>query len=191
MLKKSLLFALCIFLTKVSFSQDIITLKNGEELKSKVLNIGQKDITYKKFENQEGPSYTIQKSEVFFVKYQNGTKEMFNQISKFSGNSSNLGKDEEQEIADDVEKNYPAKKTGAGWTLATAIVLSPVVGLAPALLCNNAKPKVENLGIEDNSKLDDRNYVKAYQEEALKVKKKKVWKHYAIGSGAWLLLFLL
>ncbi len=58
-------------------AQDILILKSGEELNAKVLEVGTQDIKYKKFENPEGPFYTISKDKLFMIKYQNGTKETF------------------------------------------------------------------------------------------------------------------
>ena len=55
---------------------DILTLKNGEELKVKVLEIGQSEIKYKKCDNQNGPTISIRKSEVFSIKYPNGSKDI-------------------------------------------------------------------------------------------------------------------
>ncbi len=64
----------------ISYSQDNIIKRNGEEIRSKVLEIGISEIKYKKFENQEGPTYTIAKSDVFMIKYENGTSEVINAI---------------------------------------------------------------------------------------------------------------
>lgn len=58
-------------------AQDIIILKNGEELESKVSEILQTSVKYKKFDNLSGPLYTVQKSEVFMIKFENGTREVF------------------------------------------------------------------------------------------------------------------
>lgn len=191
MLKKSLLFALCILFTKISYSQDIITLKNGEEIKSKVVNIGQKDITYKKFENQEGPSYTMQKSEVFFVKYENGTKEMFNENNPIANKQTIVVENMEVEGTKDAALHYPAKFTGAGWTLANSILLTPLGGLLTAALCAGAKPQNGNLGAPYKEKMENNSYLSAYKNEASKMKKKKIWTHLGIGSAAWLALTLL
>jgi hypothetical protein len=60
-----------------AFSQDEITLRNGETLKAKVVEVGLKDISYKKYENPTGPSYTLNKDQVFMIKYENGTKDVF------------------------------------------------------------------------------------------------------------------
>lgn len=71
-------FLLLVFHAK---TQDVITLKNGNEIQSKILDIGSTEIKYKKFENIDGPSYTILKAEVFMIKYKNGTKDVFNETT--------------------------------------------------------------------------------------------------------------
>ena len=58
-------------------AQDLIILKTGDEIKSKVNEIGPDLIKYKKFENLTGPDYTVQKNTVFMIKYENGTRDVF------------------------------------------------------------------------------------------------------------------
>lgn len=73
------LFKISCVLVSLSFSlsaQDMIIKRNGDEIKSQVEEISDKEIKYKKFDNLEGPSYSISKSEVFIIKYSNGTKEV-------------------------------------------------------------------------------------------------------------------
>jgi len=65
-----------------SFSQDIIVLQNGEEIQAIVKEVGLDIIKYNRFDNQGGPVYSIEKSKVFMIKYQNGTKDVFTQQSK-------------------------------------------------------------------------------------------------------------
>lgn len=65
------------FIAIYGFSQDIMILKSGEEIQSKVEEIGTDIVKYHKFENLTGPMYTIEKSKIFMIKYQNGTKELF------------------------------------------------------------------------------------------------------------------
>ncbi len=60
------------------FSQDIIIKKNGEEIQAKVSTVSDAKIEYKKWSNQEGPTYSINKHEVFMIKYINGNKDVFN-----------------------------------------------------------------------------------------------------------------
>jgi hypothetical protein len=59
------------------FSQDEITFKSGDILKAKIMEVGTETIVYKKFENLSGPSYTIKKDQVFMIKYENGSKDIF------------------------------------------------------------------------------------------------------------------
>lgn len=56
-------------------SQDLIILKTGDEIKGKVIKVGVSEIEYKKETNS--PVYAIKKSEVFIIKYENGSKDVF------------------------------------------------------------------------------------------------------------------
>jgi hypothetical protein len=60
-----------------SFAQDVITKQNGDEINSKIMEVNVDNIKYKKSDNPEGPLYSIPKSEVFMIKYANGTKDVF------------------------------------------------------------------------------------------------------------------
>lgn len=60
-----------------AFSQDTISMINGNELITKVLEISSNEIKFKKFDNQEGPTYIENKSNVIRIKYKNGLKEEF------------------------------------------------------------------------------------------------------------------
>lgn len=61
------------------YSQDILIKKNGDELEVKVTKISDVEVEYKKWSNQEGPSYVLPKSDVFMIKYKNGDKDVFNE----------------------------------------------------------------------------------------------------------------
>jgi hypothetical protein len=61
-----------------AYSQDIILLKTGEEIKAIVSEIDKDLIKYKKFENPTGPVYSLKSTEVFMITFENGTKEIFN-----------------------------------------------------------------------------------------------------------------
>ena len=78
---KKLLFILLIisFVSVTINAQDIIFRKNGDEIKAKVIEVGNSEIKYKRFENQSGPTYVIKTSEVFMIKYENGEKDVFNE----------------------------------------------------------------------------------------------------------------
>jgi hypothetical protein len=75
-------YFILITLFLVSFSgmaQDVIFLKkNKEEIISKVYEINETSIKYKKWNNLDGPIYNINISSVLMIKYSNGKKEIFN-----------------------------------------------------------------------------------------------------------------
>ena len=82
-MKHSKLFGLIISaIPTFLFSQDVMVLKNSDEIKSKVIELTDLTIKYKKWDNLTGPTYNISKNEVLFIRYQNGTKEVISTISK-------------------------------------------------------------------------------------------------------------
>ena len=173
------------------FSQDVITLKAGEDIQAKILELSTTEIKFKKFDNQTGPTFTILKSTVLMVRYENGTKDIFNQTEELKTPSQSSNEDMRMKGRRDAEMNYTGKKSGAGWTAATTILFSPLIGLIPAAACASSAPKDENLNYRDNELMKDFEYNKAYAEQAHKIKKKKVWKNFGVGSGAWLILIIL
>lgn len=60
-------------------AQDIIILRSGEEIASRVEEVGTEVIKYKKFDNLAGPTYSIKKSDVFMIRYESGSKDVFNE----------------------------------------------------------------------------------------------------------------
>lgn len=56
---------------------DILILKTGAELQVKIIEINQTIIRYKRCDVPDGPIVTIDKADVFIIKYPNGAKEVF------------------------------------------------------------------------------------------------------------------
>lgn len=86
----------CIALMSVTaMAQDIITYKNGTEAKVKVAEVTGSEVKFKNYDNPSGPTYTMAKSDIFMIKYENGTKEVYaeNAPSTTSTNYSNQKKD--------------------------------------------------------------------------------------------------
>jgi len=67
---------------------DIIILKNGQEIKAKVIEIGQNEVKYKDCFNQSGPTFIKNKSEIFMIKYPNGTSTVIEEIKQNTVNSN-------------------------------------------------------------------------------------------------------
>lgn len=63
---------------------DIIVCKNGDEIEAKVLEIGIKEIKYKRCDNEQGPTISILNSNVVMIKYPNGTKDIIKSTTSSS-----------------------------------------------------------------------------------------------------------
>jgi len=57
-------------------AQDFIIKKNGDEIKAKVLEVNSTEVKFKNMNNPDGPLYSVAKSEIFMIKYENGMKEI-------------------------------------------------------------------------------------------------------------------
>ena len=76
---RKILFVILLFSTTCVFAQDVIVKKDGSTILSKVIEIGTSEVKYKKFSNQNGPTYSIVKSDVQTINYENGEREDFSQ----------------------------------------------------------------------------------------------------------------
>ena len=76
-LKNALLLFLFLGIARTMTAQDVILKKDNTTILSKVLEITTTEIKYKKWSNQEGPTYSINRSEVTRINFQNGDVEQF------------------------------------------------------------------------------------------------------------------
>ena len=92
---RGLLVTLILFcLVGTGMSQDVIAKKDQSTIMSKVLEITNTEIKYKKWNNQDGPTYSIDRSEVVSINYENG------EVEKFSDNPNS-----QQNIYSQINKN--------------------------------------------------------------------------------------
>jgi hypothetical protein len=77
-----IVFVVTIVTANFGIAQDVITLKNGTDINALVQEVGDVEIKYKKFDNPNGPNYTLKKSEILIIRYENGTKDIFSEEAK-------------------------------------------------------------------------------------------------------------
>jgi len=190
MKKLILSLAATILTSTFCFSQDIITKKSGEDIQAKVLEVTNTEIKYKKFENQTGPIYTISTTELLMIRYENGSKDIFTEIESaiaptvnnptssqaITGNLADRGKE-------DAISFYHCYNSGAGWVAATAILLGPLVGVVPAVICASVVPLDDNLNYKESELMKNAVYHQAYKEQAHNIKKKRIWRSYGISAA--------
>lgn len=75
---------LCLFAFLPLSAKQLITMTDGTEVEAEIQTIGTSEITYKKASNPQGPTYAIKRSDVFFILYEDGTKEIITQTNYVS-----------------------------------------------------------------------------------------------------------
>lgn len=78
MLHKAIMALTLATCVNAASAQDIIKKNNGEREQAKVKEVGPKTITYKRWDNPDGPDFIIPKAEVKSIVYENGKEDFFN-----------------------------------------------------------------------------------------------------------------
>lgn len=188
---KKLFFSLLslLFTTTLCFSQDVLTKKSGEDIKAKVLEVTSTEVKYKKFDNPNGPIFSVNKSDLIMVRYENGSKDMFNEAKK-TEDIVPVNRDLFREGQADATRYYKGYKGAGTGVMATSLLLSPLVGLIPAALCSTADPKEENLNYPSAELMKKPEYAEGYNQKAKKIKQGRVWTNWGVAFGINLALVL-
>lgn len=191
---KLLQFALflIVILSKNVTAQDIITKKNLETVKAKVIEVNPSEIKYKKFDNLNGPLFVILKSELVSISYENGTKDVFDspQAEAFASPNAFANKNMYLKGKQDGSVYYSGHGSGKGGVLAASLV-SPILGLIPAIAVSATYPNDVNLDYPNRELMQNMEYKRGYMYSAKKVKQRKVWGNWLVGLGANALVQLL
>ena len=79
-----LFFMLLALMSGAAHAQDTLVRRNGEELAVKVLEVTPAEVKYRRTDNPDGPLISTWRSDVFMIRYANGTKEVFNAVPAYS-----------------------------------------------------------------------------------------------------------
>jgi hypothetical protein len=104
----ALFFLILFFGIQSSLAQDVILKRDGSEVKALVKEVGDDVIKYQKFDNQTGPLYSIKKSDVFMITYQNGSKDVFKEEGSKSENSEKPDSESEEKKEDPDKERIDA-----------------------------------------------------------------------------------
>jgi len=182
-MKYILLFILFICSSNIIKAQDTLSMRSGENILVKVIEVGTTEVKYKKLDNLSGPIFSILKSDLLIVKYENGTKEDFSSIKKIEENNfsaldpSSLGKL-------DAQRFYTGYKTAATIAGISTILPIPIIpSLIFSIAATSKIPKDENLNYPSISLMQNEKYANSYRQEAKKIKNRKIWRNFAAGSS--------
>lgn len=80
-MKRIIVILSALLVCAAASAQDVITKKNGEDIRAKVLEIDNTNVKYKLFDEPNGVTYTMPKSQILMIRYESGRNEVFNTAS--------------------------------------------------------------------------------------------------------------
>lgn len=142
-MRKTLIIAL-LAVPAVVYSQDLIVKSDGSEIQAKVLSVEESKVSYKKWTNKNGPTYSLNTDRIFMIKYENGDKDVFSG-NKDSGKASSSadvasGYVEKQPAADNSElimKYNPKVEFNLKRKSSKTKYCFPVMGVEPSSVLSN------------------------------------------------------
>jgi hypothetical protein len=105
--RKGWLFLLANFMLAFCYSQDIIVKRSGDSISVKLLEIGLEAVSYKKTSMLNGPTYVLEKKEIFLIRYANGEVEHFTQAAP--SQTAAVNSNTTSTASDKSESNNPEK----------------------------------------------------------------------------------
>jgi len=69
-MKNILLFILFICSSNIIKAQDTLSMRSGENILVKVIEVGTAEVKYKKLDNLNGPVFSMLKSDLLIIKYE-------------------------------------------------------------------------------------------------------------------------
>jgi len=90
--KKTFFLFVFTLICGIIFGQDIIVTKDAKKIEAKVTEVNVNDIKYKLSINPDGPIYTMPKSDLSSIIYQNGTIDLFEDTKQQTQNLSDIEK---------------------------------------------------------------------------------------------------
>ena len=155
-------------------------MRSGENILVKVIEVGTTEVKYKKQDNLNGPAFSVLKSDLLMIKYENGTKDDFSSIKKIEGYNLFVIDDSVQG-KNDAQRFYNGYKTAGNAVVATGYFLPLLIpALSISIATTKNVPKDENLNYPSKSLMQNEKYANSYRQEALKIKKRKVWLNFLI-----------
>ena len=102
-MKKGILAILLfnLFLSTIIVAQDTIITNDNTKIIAKVLEVSQNTVKYNKFNNNEGPTYIINVSEIREIIYKNGEKDIF-----YTKNNNNAKNDNDNIQNNKIERPF-------------------------------------------------------------------------------------
>ena len=189
-MKNILLFILFICSSNIIKAQDTLSTRYGETILVKVIEVGTSEVKYKKLDNLNGPVFSMLKSDLLMIKYENGTKDDFSSIKKIEENNFS-GYDPYIQGKLDAQRYYNGYKTAGTIAFISNFAYIPVVpSLIFSIAATSKIPKDENLNYPSISLMENEKYADSYRQEAKKIKNRKTWIVFGVGGVGSIIIIL-
>lgn len=167
---KHIFTILLLLIYSFSFSQDLIILNTGDEIKAKVLGYDQSYLRYRVFDDLSGKIQSLSKNDVSLIKYDDGTSISFGEKTVKQNDTTIVSYSNEQieEIAKN-DANIYYDPTSPILFAGCASFCFPGIGVFTALV----PPSGENLKIPVEY-ASNKEYINYYTQEATFIKQKNV-----------------
>ena len=184
----------------VAAASDVILLLDGQEVPGRVLLITPTELRYLPTP-APGPAASadtlrLPVSEVFLVRYANGTREVFsrpadaptvavgNDLAPLAGFAPAQRRLRGQ---GDATRYYTGQ--GAFWgSFGATLYAGPLLGLVAPAIIGAAPVKSGNLRAPQPLLLRDYDYAQGYQQQANRRKRGRAWGGYGVATGAYVVL---
>ena len=141
---------LVLLLTLAGFAaqaQDLLTKRTGEELSVKILEITPSEVRYRRADNPDGPLISIWRSDVFMIRYANGTRENLSGAPLAPAATATPAPAAAAPAAPNAVVAQPAPAAAAAPTTATLATAAASAAAEPALpVISNNSPDDALLG---------------------------------------------
>jgi hypothetical protein len=127
---KTLLLSLLLLTVSLSaYCQDKIYKRDGSTLTVLVKEISDKNVKYKKYDNQAGPDYSIAKDDVEKIQYQNGSEDVFD------GDGDNRRRPSIMDIREEMQQKMAQRR--AAKPKSKLDVAANILSIAPLQISDN------------------------------------------------------
>ena len=188
-MKKYLLILLAVLGAQLVMAQDVIVKINGEELQARVLEITTTDVMYLSADTTDTLNYRIAKTEVFMIRFANGTKEVFQENLPGTVAATATIVDPAlmyEQGRQDARLHYNG--TGAMLGSAASVFVAGPVG---PIIIGAVKPRAKNNNMLQPDLAQNPDYKRGYEKQAHNRKIGKAALGFGIGTGASIMYLLL
>lgn len=183
-MKQNLITLMLTLMLQGAVAQDYIVKLNGDEIPARVLEITLDEILYHHPDSAKELTSRMPKPEVFMIRFENGTKEVFtqNQAEKDTATVRLLSPDQLYQLGSQDALQY-YKGNGVMWGSAASTALLFPYGLAGAVVLGIMPPDVHPNKVSDTALLAYPEYVLGYEKQAKKKRRRKALAGAGIGSA--------